>query len=64
MKICRTVDLLLEVIVFLVLIPSLNNVNMAVVRTADLMIPAPNYFSGTSEVLVWREMECSDAGDY
>jgi hypothetical protein len=26
---------------------------MAVVRTADLMTPAPHYCSGTSEVLVW-----------
>lgn len=64
MKICRTVDLLFEVFVFLILNPTLNNVSMAVARTADLMSPAPHYFSGTSEVLVWREAECSDGGDY
>ena len=47
MKICRTVDLLFEVFVFLILNPTLNNVSMAVARTADLMSPAPHYFSGT-----------------
>jgi len=63
-KICGTVDLLFEVIVFIILIPNLNNVNMAVLRTAALMTPAPHCFSGTSVVFVWRETECSDAGDY
>ena len=57
-------NLLFEVIVFFILIPDLNNVNMAVVRTAALMKPTPHYFSGISEVLVWRETESSDVGDY
>ena len=66
MKICRTVDLLFEFFIFLILNPNRqqNNGSMAVVRTADLMTPAPRYFSGTSEVWVWRETERSDAGDY
>jgi len=57
-------DLLLKVIVFLILIQDLNNINMAVVRTAALVTPESHYFSDTTEVLAWRETECYDTGVY